>query len=148
MDAIATHMAAVSQLASVSGAAGGWRVALLADAERLLRAYVGGGGTMNTSAHAWAAGGNTLEASPAGAGRPRGQNMTSEEARAAAAVFTVGQAAALGGTTKAPGGLVVLVQALTAQRLAPPAGAAHTSAPTDGTPVPGPLQVHFKLYLT
>jgi hypothetical protein len=147
MDVIVTHMAAVSQLASVSAAAGGWRSALLANAERLLRGYVGGGGsTTTTSAHAHATGGDAVEASPGTAGTlPGGHGaapITSTEARAAAAVFTVGQAAALGGTAKAPGGLVVLVQALTAQRLAPPAGAAHAGAPADGTPVPGPLQVH------
>lgn len=62
------------------------------------------------------------------------------DVRAATALFTIGEAAMLCGS-RAPGSLVVLVQALTAPQLMPPQGTANWDA-TAGTPVPGPLQAH------
>lgn len=61
------------------------------------------------------------------------------EVRAATALFTIGEAAVLCGS-RAPGSLVVLVQALTAPQLMPLQSTANGDT-TAGTPVPGPLQV-------
>lgn len=136
MEAVVTHMSAVTQLAAVSGTCSGWQTGLIADAERVLRAFVGG-----TANHTADGTGDTMGATPSTAGN------AASEARAATAVFTVGEAAVLCGT-KAPGSLVVLVQALTAQHLMPAAGAADAGAPDDGTPVPGPLQVPLLVLVT
>lgn len=126
MEAVVTHLRAVTQLAAVSPAGTAWQQTLMADAKRMLGAFVG-------RADAYAGG------DAAGGVSPRAPGLAAPEARAATAVFTVGEAAVLCGN-RAPGSLVVLVQALTAPRLMPPAGAADADA-AGSTPVPGPLQV-------
>lgn len=137
MEAVVTHMRAVAQLAAISGEGAAWQQALMSGAERVLSAYVGRAdvdAVMPTDANTPGLNGTAA----AGAGGA----VVASEGQAATAVFTVGEAAVLCGT-KAPGSLVMLVQALTAPRLMPPAGNARDvdAAVAAGTPVPGPLQV-------
>lgn len=140
MAAVAAHMRAVAQLAPAGKAGAQWHVALLSDAERELSAFVGRAG--NSGHGGGGIGGGFNSFGNGNDGEP--YTMDADERRAATAVFTVGEAALLQGA-RAPGGLVVLVQALTARRLMPPGGGGGLAE--EGAPVPGPLQVSLELNL-
>ncbi len=134
--AVAAHMRAIAQLAPAGKAGAQWHVALLSDAERELSAFVSqaGGGSASGDRHDPVFGGRDND------GSGTMSSLGASEQRAATAVFTVGEAALLQGA-RAPGGVVVLVQALTAGRLMPRGGSAAGSPAAEGASVPGPLQV-------